>query len=292
MNPAAPQTGLALPAPASAATPISPSGAPGLPPLPQGTTPPALGVQQPQAFDTAGTMNAIANYYQIPKATALAQAGVKQNEFNATTAFQGQTELTSKEAQLRLDESAYKKIPGPNGVQILDPVSGQPVDIGTYVNRTGANPADILKNSPNPRDQQFVQDYSNFQNFLNAAQNKNVSKEAALAYQSFVDQNPGLEGLSPQQAANLFLGEYGNYFGLPQQGQSPTTPQFTPQYTPNLLNYMLSRTTYSANPPSNIGPDYLNILNQLPGGSGQTTPTTSDLNTLRQQIQQAANTSP
>lgn len=249
-------TGLQQPAAPTGQVPIAPSGAPNLPALPQGTTAPTTAIQQPQAFDTQGMVQAIGNYYQIPKQTSLAQAGVKQNEFNATTAFQGQQELSSKEAQLRLDAGSYKIQQGPNGVSILDPVSGQPVDIGTYVNRTGANPAQVLAKSTNPHDQQFVSDYNNFQQFMNAALQKNTNKEAENVYNSYIKANPALENITPQQASNLFLQQYGSYFGVGQPQQTPTSTQYTPQFSQNLLNYLLTRAVMYGSQPTSLPSGY------------------------------------
>lgn len=291
MSPQAPSTtGLATPVAPTGQTPVSPSGAPGVPALPQGTTSPAIGVQQPQAFDTQGLMSAIANYYQIPKQTALASAGVEQNKFNATTAYEGQVQAQSEFAKEQLDESKYKIENTPNGVNILDPVSGQPVDIGTFVNRTGANPAEVLKASPNQRDQQFVSDYNNFQQYLNAAVNAKYDKngkplnEAANVANAFASDNPNLQGMTPQQAAQTFLKEYGNYFGV-SGGAQPAKAQYAPNLTQNDINYLMSRYIYTGNLPAvNLpGLDF----SYLTGGGGGAS--SNNLATLQQQIQAAAN---
>lgn len=289
MPPQAPSTtGLATPVAPTGQTPISPSGAPGVPGVPQGTTPPAINVQQPQAFDTQGLMNSIANYYQIPKQTALAQAGVEQNKFNATTAYEGQVRAQSEFAKEQLDAGAYKIVNTPNGKQILDPVSGQPVDIGTYVNRTGANPAEVLKDSPNSRDQQFVSDYNNFQQYLNASVNAKYDKngkpvnEAANVANAYAADNPQLQGMTPQQAAQTFLKEYGNYFGI-GAGAQPSKALYAPNLTQNDINYLMSRYIYTGNPPAINVPgldfSYLGI-----NGPAASTPQTSAQNYINQQL--------
>lgn len=246
--PAPSQTGLAAPAAPTGQAPVAPSGAPALPPLPQGTAAPSISQQAPTNFDTGAMTKAIADYYQIPRDTALATAATKANEYNATTAYNNQLQLQSKEASMRLSKDAYKVIQTKDGVQILDPVSGQPVDIGTYVNRTGANPAEVLSKSTNPQDQQFVQDYNNFEQFMNAAIQKGQSKEAAQVYQSFLDANPALANITPQQAAKMFLGQYGNYFGVGQAGPTPTSVQYTPQYTPSIEQYIAEKSLFGISP--------------------------------------------
>lgn len=295
MQPQAPSaTGLGLAAPAQANA-VSPSGAPGVPGVPQGAIAPLAPTQAPTNFDTAGMMQAIGNYYQIPKQTALAQAGVEGNKFNATTAYEGQLQEESTFAKERLDPSAYKIVNAPNGGKvILDPVSGQQVDIGTYVNRTGANPADVLKDSTNPQDQQFVSDYNDFQGYMNAKLNEKASPEAAKtaqAYENAVKKqyNIDLASMNPQQVANLFLSEYGNYLGIPGS-QTPSQAMWTPTINQNDINYLLSRYIYTGNLPQiNIGGLDLSTLGS--SGNNPSTPISNAQNYISNQLSQYGNTS-
>lgn len=290
MNPqvAAPSTtGFAAPAPAQA-TAVSPSGAPGVPGVPQGTMAPTVAPQAPTSFDTQGMTNAIANYYQIPKATALANAGVEGNKFNATTAYEGQLQATSEFAKQRLSASAYKILNTKNGVQILDPVTGQTIDNATYVNRTGSEGFNTLlsalNKSPNQRDQQFVSDYNNFQTYMNAAVNAKYDangkpqNEAANVAQAYQKDNPQLASMNPQQAAQAFLKEYGDYLGVTPTAQTPAHALYTPTLSQNEINYMLSRTLYSGNPPAgNTGLDFSYLLGGTPASSTPaTTPVTGN----------------
>lgn len=256
MPPAAPSTtGLARPVAPTGQVPVSPSGAPGVPGVAQGTIAPTQGVTNATPFDTSGAMNAIANYYQIPKQTAVAAAGVEGNKFNATTAYEGQLQEQSEFAKQRLDASSYKIQNTPDGVRILDPVTGQPVDTNTFVNRTGSQGFDslmgALQKSPNQRDQQFVSDYNNFQTYMNASLNAKNSPEAKNIMASYEAKNPQLKNLSPQQAAQMFNSEYGDYLGVGQQAQGqPQQPMYTPELSQNDLNYLLSRYIYTGNAPA------------------------------------------
>lgn len=232
MNPIAPapvnQTpqGVSSVAPVAAPTPSA---------LPQAPVPGAAPapVAQPQ-LDTQGAMSAIANYYQIPRQTAEV---VKQGQVQANAA-QSQVDTTNFQAKVKqqqlqdsLDPSKYKIIKDPNkgGITIVNSL-GDKIDIGTYTNLTGANPADVLKNSTNPDDIKFVQAYNNLQDFTQnkiAAQNGDVQAQAKLA--DYYKANPGLQNIELGQLSQAFMGQYGSYFGMPsnadtlsQAGVGPT----------------------------------------------------------------------
>lgn len=258
MTPQAPSlTGLAPPAAPTGQTPISPNGAPGVPALPQGTLPPAQATTQPSQFNTQGSLDAIANYYQIPRQTAQAAAGVEGNKFNATTAYEGQLQEQSQFAKEQLDASAYKIQQTANGLQILDPVTGQTVDTNTYANRTGSeginNLVSAAAKSPNARDQQFASDYNDFNTYMNSKlkeANSPEDKQIAQSYESAVKKAYGIDlaSMSPQQVAQQFNSEYGDYLGVGQSGPTPSKPIYTPSLSPQDINYLMSRYIYSGNP--------------------------------------------
>lgn len=105
--------------------------------------------------------------FQLPQATVAskaqaqnAQEKVKQDEYAAKIAAQ-------KEAD-KADFKAYRVVKkSDGGYDFFDP-DGQQVDIATLTQRTGVNPVDILKDSENPIDIQYVQDYNNLQDFVRA----------------------------------------------------------------------------------------------------------------------------
>lgn len=275
MNPvAASLNGLAKPAPPSSG-PISPSGAPGVPGVPQGTIAPSVQQQAPSAFNTSGALNAIANYYQIPKQTAVGAAGIEGSKFNATTAYEGKLQEQSEFAKQQLDPSKYKIQQTQSGLQILDPVTGQSVDTNTFSDRTGSEGINMLveaaQKSPNARDQQFASDYNNFNTFMNALQNPNPENKQIV--NAYIKSNPKLANLKPQQAAQLFNSEYGDYLGLGQQGQTPTTPQFNPVLSQQDINYLLSRYIYTGSPAQTQIPGVDTSFGLGSSGGAASTPT-------------------
>lgn len=251
------------------------------PTAPAPTTPPAVGVPPAPAitpqnvsaptpqYDTAGALDAIRNYYKIPQETAAAVGQQKANAYNAQTAFENNRANMQFQAtvlQDKLNPSKYQIHNDNTGTHIIDP-TGKEVDIGTYVNTTGENPAKVLANSTNPADQQFVQDYNNYETFMQAALTKNNNKESEAVYNDFVSANPGLDALTPSEARQAFLDKYSSYFGVPSKNSSYTRG-FTPAYDPAAAKYAYQR--------SPGGPLYSPLTaTSAPGSSGTSTATPS-----------------
>lgn len=240
---AAPNTstaqGVAQPTPVGAPTPTQ------LPTAPQVAATPAP-VQAPN-LDTAGQLQNIANYYQIPRQTAQivnsgqSQGNVAGQQFAASKA---QRDIQIQNQQDSLDPSKYTitKDPATGGVNITNSLGDQ-VPLSTYVNLTGANPATVLQNSTNPADVKFVAAYNNLQTYsqdMIAAQNGDAQAQAEV--QQYQAANPGLANMELGQLSQAFMSQYGSYFGAPQQGAgggniaSGVTPTLSSQNNPAALS--------------------------------------------------------
>jgi hypothetical protein len=213
---------------------------------PQGvSTPPVTTAPTPSALPTApqitplsttpapqqtnllpSQLENIANYYSIPRQTAaMVNAAQAQgaNAQQATKYSTAQAGYTADMAQKQLDPSTYTVTNNPNpsnapggGLNIVNSL-GEPVSLATYVNLTGANPAEVLAKSNSPQDQQFVADYTNLQNYIQtkqAADNGSVQAQAELG--DYYDANPGLQNVELGQLSSAFMQSYGQYFGQPQ----------------------------------------------------------------------------
>lgn len=213
---------------------------------PQGvSTPPVTTAPTPSALPTApqitplsttpapqqtnllpSQLENIANYYSIPRQTAaMVNAAQAQgaNAQQATKYSTAQAGYTADMAQKQLDPSAYTITNNPNpsntpggGLTFTNSL-GQQVSLATYVNLTGANPAEVLAKSNSPQDQQFVADYTNLQNYIQtkqAADNGSVQAQAELG--DYYDANPGLQNVELGQLSSAFMQSYGQYFGQPQ----------------------------------------------------------------------------
>jgi len=253
MNPTvAPQPITSSPQGAASVTPIQ---APTAPALPTSTP---LAVSAPPtnpnlAPSTSAQMGNIAAYYQIPRDTArIAGAGqamgaVAQSQFEAQ---KYQNELSIEHEKDQLDPTKYTITKNPvDGGVIITNTLGQKVDLATYVNLTGANPADVLKTSTNPADQKFVAAYNNLQSFIQtriAAQNGDLTAKAQLG--DFYKANPGLQNLDLGKLSSAFMQQYGSYMGQPS---NPSANQLGAAAGVN-------PTIASANNPATTSP-YLNV---------------------------------
>lgn len=295
--------GVAQPKPVAAPVPTQ------LPTAPAVAATPAP-VQTPN-FDTQGTMNAIANYYQIPRQTAQivnqgqSQGNVAGQQFEKQKA---ENTINIQNAQNQLNPSTYTitKDPKTGSVNIINSL-GDKVDLPTYVNLTGENPAQVLQKAgvTNPADQKFIAAYNNFQTYAQdmiAAQNGD--QQAKIAVGEFQSANPGLKNMELGQLSSAFMAQYGNYFGQPTNASSTdmggingVNPTLTSQNNPvssspyyELSNYPQLNTT---NPNTNAllsgapvvsSPTNTNPTNNpANSGSASATSPTSGLSSVLQQ---------
>lgn len=108
------------------------------------------------------------------------QAG---DEFNTgvqteAQAAQRKSDLEARAQRLQdmTDPNKYQKIKKDDGgFDFIDP-QGQQVDIATLAQRTGTKAIDWIKDSENPIDVQYLNDYSNLQDFMNAVLSKDKKK--------------------------------------------------------------------------------------------------------------------
>lgn len=223
--------------------------APTPPPGPAGVTaaspqtPSVLPTQTTPTYNPQASLDAIKQFYQIPTAAANASVGIKADAFNAQTAFensQRNLQLQIEHAKDKLDPSKYKTVADSNGgpTKIYDSL-GNETDAGTYAKLTGDSAANLLKNSTNPQEQKFVQDYKNYETFMQSLiGSKSGDKQAQITYNDFLKNNPGLSNLTPEQVRQVFMNQYGQYFGAGQGGQATQgVNDFAPtNYLPALEN--------------------------------------------------------
>jgi hypothetical protein len=224
-------------------------------PQPQAASPLPAIPQNPQAGPTAQGLNNVAQFYGIPLNATLAsnqaQASGKQGtqQLNASQYQEGITEQNLKN---QLSPSGYtitNSPSSPDGVSITNSL-GQQVSIGTYVNLTGENPAEVLQNSTNPQAQKFVAAYTNLENLMQTmigASSGNQQAKSQMA--DYYEANPGLQNMTPQQVTQAFMSQYGQYFGQPQQANAQAPKGVTP-------------TLQSANNPVTTSPYYNQYLQQ------------------------------
>lgn len=179
--------------------------------------PTAINLSPVKSFNATPALQGIRDYYQIPEQTFAAQSQAAPQAFNAGIEASNARAAASQKASLemqKLNPSNYTfhyDPTGKNPTQILDP-TGNPVSAGDFSRITGASPADYLTKSTNVNEQKFVQAYNNYQGFMQALLNKDKTK-----LQAYYANNQGLKNMKPEDVRKLFMAQYGNYLGIPQQ---------------------------------------------------------------------------
>ena len=175
-----------------------------------------------QAFAAAANIKGPTSY--IPEVTSYSQAGsiegaIKQG-LSGGGALAGQraqeadaADKAAREAQMRslsdkLDPSKYRRErKADGGFAFFDP-SGKEIGIDRYAQVTGLRLADILKDSENPIDQEFVNDWTNMNDLAQAMYNGDTD-----TINAFIDQNPDLKGVKPENLMVELIKKYPHLYG-------------------------------------------------------------------------------
>lgn len=175
--------------------------------------------QNIQAPETVGgndplIQNMYRSGFQRMAANAAGQtvAGKAVAQKQAEDAARQQALLAAKAAQQKLVDRSdpnkwrlQRKEDG--GFDIFDP-DGNKKSVNDMAKETNTDPRDILKDSQNPHDIQYQQDYSDLRDLLQAyAQN---DKEYIA---SAVEQNGAIAGMTPQELMKRFRDAYPNVYG-------------------------------------------------------------------------------
>lgn len=156
--------------------------------------------------------------------TAAAAGGMAGNQADlAATSIQGEIQKSKQRQQEiadSIDPSKYQQVENANGgYDFIDP-KGQKITVDQYARVTGKNRAALLKDSSDPSDVQFRNDYNNLQDLLQATLDKDKTK-----LDEYYKNQPELKGMKPADLINRFKTFYKGYFG--GQAQSYGAPQFT-----------------------------------------------------------------
>lgn len=119
-----------------------------------------------------------------------------------------------QDLQDKMDPSKYQKLrKDDGGFAFYDP-AGKEIDIDTYAKRTGMRRADILKDSENPIDQQYVYDW----NQLNDVSQRIFSGDAGGLQADYPDLFK--RGMTPQSLAEELMRRYPHMYGRGTYQQS------------------------------------------------------------------------
>lgn len=131
--------------------------------------------------------------------------------------------LKVQTAQDQADPSKYQQVAKDDGGYAFYDGAGNEISAFQYARATNKSPVDVLKNSTNPIDIGFNQDYKQLQDYLTAkANSKNDPKAAktAQAIEAAVKKNFGLDlhKMKPDDVIGKFKVAYPTVFGGTNKG--------------------------------------------------------------------------
>lgn len=188
------------------------------------------------------TQNA-ADYAYKQQADAIARANAIAD---------AKTKIATLQAQA--DPKNFQQVKNKSGGYAFFDGAGNPISLGDYVKATGADMGKILADSTDPRDQQFVKDYSQLEGLLQA------SAKGTDAYNKALDaidkESPGakavLQTMKPADLLKQFNQTYSVYtgYGNDLPNARPDVPAVTdgflgignkPAYTPTLYQQIAGK---------------------------------------------------
>jgi len=130
---------------------------------------------------------------------------------------QAAKEAKIRELQDQMDPSKYQKLrKDDGGFAFYDP-TGKEIDVDSYSKRTGQRRVDVLKDSENPLDQQYIHDWSTMNDVSQALYSGDTNTINSLR-QQYPDLFSG--GVTPQLMAKKLMDQYPHMYGRGTYQQS------------------------------------------------------------------------
>ena len=167
-------------------------------------------IPEVQAYSKAGAAEGAVKQGISAGGTLSAQRGAE-----ADAADKAARDAKIQDLANKLDPSKYQKIrKSDGGFDFKDP-NGNNIDVNTYAKITGQRVVDVLKDSENPVDQEYVNDWSNMNTLMQAMYNGDTD-----TVNSFISQNPQLKGETPQDLMNELIRKYPHLYNVGSYGQT------------------------------------------------------------------------
>lgn len=198
-----------------------------------------LGAQaNPQATGSPlGNFPELNQYYALPNAAAHSKLANTGGNYN-TGVTDANNQAAAKEAQANEiddlqakaqslsdanDPSKFQQVAKPDGGYAFYDGAGNEISAFDYARATGKSPADVLKNSTNPIDIGFNQDYKQLQDYINAKANSKNDPSAAQTAKNIEaavqkSQGVNLAKMNIQDVINRFKQAYPTVFGGTNRG--------------------------------------------------------------------------
>lgn len=214
-----------------------------------------LGATQTGTADPAGgNWPSIARLYSsdfaAPQATAEAGAGVGLAQ--QQVAEQKAAAAAASSGGGRSGGGGFKIQARPDGGFGYYAPDGTEVSASVYAAATGKDVATVLKNSKNPIDQAFIQDYKQLQDYINNKKNSQNNPQARSAAQAVETQVRKLYGIqlhqaNPNDVINAFIKAYPTIYGQGATATDYLKPGFGDQAGKQGTNRLIPSNTFSRN---------------------------------------------
>lgn len=145
--------------------------------------------------------------FQLPLSNAQMQAQSAHDAITIANQKKAE-EIRQRHAQDLLDPNKYQRIKKADGGFAFVGPDGKEISASAYADLIGKNPKDVLKDSENPIDIAYSQDFDNLQDFLRAV--TTGDKEKSKQYYAL---NPGLEKMKPDEVIRQFKEAYPTVYG-------------------------------------------------------------------------------
>lgn len=148
--------------------------------------------------------------FQLPQSNGAVAAGAQISgdivaEQKAAAAA-ARAAAAKREANMS-DINKYKIVRKDDGGYDFFDADGNQVDIATLTKRTGVKASDIVKDSENPVDIQYVNDYNNLQDYISAKLSNDKKKTAA-----YEASKPELAKYQGKGGAHQLINDFQNYY--------------------------------------------------------------------------------
>lgn len=174
-------------------------------------------VTDPARLGAISGANAAKYAQNLTASTVNAAGGMAGNQAdlnaNAIQAEIQASKQRQQELKDSIDPSKYQQVENKaGGYDFYDP-KGNKITVDQYAKVTGQNRAAVLKDSQDPSDIQFRNDYNNLQDLLQATMDNDKTK-----LDEYYKNQPGLKNMKPAELIDKFKSYYKGYFGGQAQG--------------------------------------------------------------------------
>lgn len=179
------------------------------------------GAQQAGGPSPLGSFPELQKLYDLTAGLPMSSQQVAGDSYNAAVTVENQRKAQAAAqaaAEAKKDPSNYRRIPkSDGGYAFVDP-DGNELSAFEYARIVGKSPVEVLKDSLNPIDKRFAQDYKQLEAYINnkaSAKNDPKAKAAADAVEKQVKKlyNIDLKRTDTSEVFNALVKAYPTVFG-------------------------------------------------------------------------------